>query len=62
MGEKTDEMKGRAKEATGAATGNDDLRREGKMDQAGATVKKKTGNAVDRTKDAFKDATDRDDR
>lgn len=62
MGEKTDDMKGRAKEAAGAATGNDDLRREGKMDQAGATVKEKTGNAVDSTKDAIKDVTDRDDR
>ena len=61
MDEKRDEAKGRAKEAAGALTGDDDLKREGKMDQAGATVKEKTGNAVDRTKEAVKDLT-RDDR
>lgn len=58
---KRDEAKGRAKEAGGALTGNDDLKREGKMDRAGATVKKKTGEAVDGTKRAIDDVT-RDDR
>ena len=43
---KCDEAKGRAKEAAGALTGDDELEREGKMDRAGATVKKKTGEAV----------------
>jgi uncharacterized protein YjbJ (UPF0337 family) len=61
MDEKRDETKGRIKEATGALTGDDDLKREGKMDRAGATVKEKTGDAVDRTKEAVKDVT-RDDR
>jgi len=62
MGEKTDEAKGRVKEAAGDLTGNKDLEREGKMDQAGATVKEKTGEAVDKTKEALDDVLDGDDR
>jgi len=61
MDEKRDETKGRIKEATGTLTGDDDLKREGKMDRAGAKVKEKAGNAVDRTKEAVNDVT-RDDR
>jgi uncharacterized protein YjbJ (UPF0337 family) len=34
MGGKTDVVKGRIKEAAGALTGNDELREEGKTDQA----------------------------
>lgn len=62
MGEKTDEAKGRVKEAAGDLTGDKDLQREGKMDQAGATVKEKTGRAVDKTKEAVDDVLDGDDR
>ena len=62
MGEKTDEMKGRVKEATGDLTDNDDLKREGKMDRAGASVKGKVNDAVDATKDKVDDITDHDDR
>ncbi len=36
MGGKTDEIKGRIKEAAGAITDNDKLREEGKTDQAAA--------------------------
>ena len=61
MGEKTDEAKGRVKEAAGDLTGDKDLEREGKMDQAGATVKEKTGKAVDKTKEAVDDVMDGDD-
>ena len=57
MDEKRDETKGRIKEATGALTGDDDLKREGKMDRAGATAKEKTNKAVDRVKDAVGDLT-----
>lgn len=53
MDEKRDETKGRMKEAAGALTGDDDLKREGQVDQAGATVKEKVNDAVDRTKDAL---------
>ncbi|QRY62907.1 CsbD family protein [Gordonia sp. PDNC005] len=37
---KAEELKGRAKEAAGAATGDDDLKNEGKADQATSAVKK----------------------
>ena len=53
MGANTDDAKGRMKEAAGALTGDDDLKREGQVDQAGATVKEKVNDAVDRTKDAL---------
>jgi uncharacterized protein YjbJ (UPF0337 family) len=58
MGEKTDEMKGRMKEAAGDLTDDERLQREGKMDQAGATVKKKTGEAVDKIKEKAGELTD----
>ncbi|MBA3373699.1 MAG: CsbD family protein [Euzebyaceae bacterium] len=46
----TDDIKGRAKEATGKATGNKDLQREGKTDRASGKVKQ----GVDKVKDALK--------
>jgi uncharacterized protein YjbJ (UPF0337 family) len=51
----TDDAKGRLKEAAGSLTGDDDLKREGKADQAGAAVKDKLEDA----KDAAGDAVDR---
>lgn len=45
-----EDLKGKAKEATGKATGNDKLVAEGKGDQAKASVKK----AGENVKDAFK--------
>jgi len=39
MSDKFDEAKGRAKQAAGDLTGDDDLRREGKVDEAGANAK-----------------------
>jgi uncharacterized protein YjbJ (UPF0337 family) len=47
----TDDMKGRAKEAGGDLTGDKDLQREGKVDQASGTVKDKVGDAADKVKD-----------
>ena len=60
MGENMDEAKGRVKEAAGDLTDDKDLKREGKMDQAGAKVKEKTGNAVDTVKEKVNDAMDDD--
>jgi uncharacterized protein YjbJ (UPF0337 family) len=60
MSEKTDEAKGRVKEAAGDLTDDKELKREGKMDQAGATVKEKTGDAVDAVKDKANDVMDDD--
>lgn len=60
MGSNADDAKGRIKEAAGTISGDDDLEREGKADQAGAkvkgaaeTAKDKTGDAVDSVKDKF---------
>ena len=51
MDAKMDEAKGRIKEAAGDLTDDDDLKREGKADQMGATVKEKAGEVVDKAKD-----------
>jgi uncharacterized protein YjbJ (UPF0337 family) len=52
MGGKTDEFKGRIKEAAGALTGNDELREEGKTDQAVGKVKQAVEKAVDNVQEA----------
>ena len=52
MGEHTGEkLSGRAKEAAGDLTGNDELKREGKVDQGAAKVREKTDDVVDGAKD-----------
>lgn len=48
-----DDLKGRAKEAAGDLTDDEDLQREGKIDQATGTVKDKVGDAADKVKDAL---------
>jgi uncharacterized protein YjbJ (UPF0337 family) len=53
--EKVDDLKGRAKEAAGDLTGNQDLQREGKADQAGASVKDKVNKVADTVKDKIDD-------
>jgi uncharacterized protein YjbJ (UPF0337 family) len=47
-----DDAKGRIKEAAGDLTDNDDLKREGKADQAGAKVKEAAGKFADKVSDA----------
>jgi len=47
-----DDAKGRVKEAAGDLTGDKDLQREGKVDQAAGTVKDTVGDAADKVKDA----------
>jgi uncharacterized protein YjbJ (UPF0337 family) len=54
MGSKIDETKGRVKEAAGVVSGDKDLEREGKLDQAGSAVKDK----IEQTKDTLSDAVD----
>ena len=54
MGGKTDVVKGRIKEAAGALTGNDNLRDEGKTDQAVGKVEQVVQNAADTVKKAVK--------
>lgn len=50
-----EELKGRAKEAAGAITDDDQLKREGKADQASAKIKR----GVDKAADKLHDAVDR---
>lgn len=50
---KADELKGRTKEAAGALTGDDDLKREGKVDRAAGGAKEKLDDAVDKVRDAL---------
>ena len=59
MGSNMDETKGRIKEAAGDLTDDDDLKREGKMDQAGATVKDKMERVTDKVGDAVDNLKDR---
>ena len=58
MGGKTDELKGRIKEAVGAVTDNDKLRAEGQTDQAVGKVKQVAEKAVDTVKQAVKKLED----
>ncbi len=52
---KSEEIKGRVKEAAGAVTDDDKLRREGKLDQATGKVKQAVEKVVEKTKDVLKD-------
>ncbi len=49
--DRVQDAKGRAKEAIGDLTSNEDLENKGKSDQAKASVKGKIGHAVDTVKD-----------
>ena len=60
MAGKTDQMKGKAKEAVGDLTGNKDLKSEGKADRQAGEVKEKVGKGeekveegIDKVKDVF---------
>ena len=51
---KTDELKGRVKEAAGALTGDDKLRDEGKTDQVVGKIKQQADKIIDKVKDTIK--------
>lgn len=62
MGENIDQAKGRAKQAAGDLTDNDDLKREGKADETGGKakglandLKDKAEGAVDSAKEKVED-------
>jgi uncharacterized protein YjbJ (UPF0337 family) len=59
MGEKAEDLKGRAKEAAGDLTDDDELKREGKVDRASASIKDKVEDVVDNVKGKVKDVIDR---
>jgi uncharacterized protein YjbJ (UPF0337 family) len=49
-----DEAVGRVKEAAGELTGDDQLRREGKVDQAGGKAKEGVERLTDKVKELFR--------
>jgi uncharacterized protein YjbJ (UPF0337 family) len=50
---KFDELKGRAKEAAGDLTDDEDLEREGKVDRASGSLKDKVDRLADKIKDTI---------
>ena len=56
---KADEMKGRAKEAVGDLTDDDELKREGKLDQATGSIKEKLDDAKEWVEDKVDEVRDR---
>lgn len=59
MSGKTDIAKGRIKEAAGALTGNDDLREDGKADQAAGRAKETVRKAVGKIEQAAETAIEK---
>ena len=59
MGSKSDDLKGRAKEAVGDLTDNDELKREGQADRAGGKAKEVIENAGEKAKDLVEDIKDK---
>lgn len=53
MSGKADELKGRVKEAAGALTDDEKLKREGKLDQAAGKTKQAVEKVVDKARDAM---------
>jgi uncharacterized protein YjbJ (UPF0337 family) len=51
MSANTDDLKGRVKEAAGDVTDNDDLKHEGKVDQASGKVKEVIDDVKDKARD-----------
>jgi len=56
---KTDEAKGRVKEAAGSLTGDDDLKDEGKVDRGEGEAKQKVDDAKDTVEDAADSVADK---
>jgi uncharacterized protein YjbJ (UPF0337 family) len=50
---KSDELKGRVKEAAGALSGDEKLKREGRADQVVGKIKQKAQKVIDKVKDAL---------
>ncbi|HEY2813588.1 MAG TPA: CsbD family protein [Acidimicrobiales bacterium] len=59
MGNNIDDAKGRVKEAAGDLTDDDDLKREGKADQAGSKVKQVAEDAKEKVEDAVDSVKDK---
>ena len=59
MSGKTDQIKGRIKEAVGALTENDDLKREGQREQAVGELKAAAERVAEQVKDPVKRTVDK---
>lgn len=55
---KKDEIKGRVKQAAGDLTGRDDLKREGKVDEASGKIRQKADELAEKASDAVERAAD----
>ena len=53
-GDKSDQAKGRLKQAAGSITGDEELKREGRVEENAGKTKEKLGDAVDGVKDKLK--------
>ena len=62
MSGKMDELKGRTKEAVGDLTDDDEMKREGKHDQAAGDVKQKIDDAGDWAEDKVDEIREKADR
>jgi uncharacterized protein YjbJ (UPF0337 family) len=62
MSGKMDELKGRTKEALGDLTDDDEMKREGKSDQAAGDVKQKIDDAGDWAEDKVDELREKADR
>ena len=62
MGEKTDKISGRAKQAVGAVTGDAETKREGERQEDKGKLKGKIDSAVGKAQDALEDLKDKADR
>lgn len=58
MGEKTDQVKGRVKEAVGSLTGDAATKREGRTDRLAGEAKEKVGDASDKIEEVIDKAKD----
>lgn len=54
-----DDIKGKAKEAFGDATGDESTKAEGKIDQAKSDLQDKANEVKDKVAEVFNDATDK---
>ena len=59
MGEKTDQVKGKVKEAAGSLTGDKDLESEGKADRRAGEAKEKLGHAKGKIEEVIDKAEDK---
>jgi uncharacterized protein YjbJ (UPF0337 family) len=62
MGEKTDKISGRAKQAVGVVTGDGETKREGERQEDKGKLKGKLDSTVDKAQDALEELKDKADR